>query len=87
MSCTLSLYLCFFFCESATDTGRRRDEKQFPRFVNMVLNDAIFLWDETMTKLAEIHRNQVEIERGAWNALDPVPACRKIYNSRDDLQS
>jgi hypothetical protein len=53
----------------------------------MVLNDAIFLWDETMTKLAEIHRNQVEIERGAWNALDPVPACRKIYNSRDDLQS
>ncbi len=49
----------------------RSDAEMFSRFVNLLLNDAIFLWDESMTKLAEIKQNQTDIERGLWAALDP----------------
>lgn len=47
------------------------DVEMFSRFVNLLMNDAIFLWDESMTKLADIKQNQIDIERGLWATLDP----------------
>jgi len=48
-----------------------RDESKFVRFINMLLNDAIFLWDESITKLVEIRNGQTAMLDGSWNALDP----------------
>jgi hypothetical protein len=35
----------------------------------MLLNDAIYLWDESMSKLAEIKQNQTEMP--SWASLAP----------------
>jgi hypothetical protein len=46
-----------------------RQSDLFSRFGNMLLNDAIYLWDESMSKLAEIKQNQTEMP--SWGSLAP----------------
>jgi hypothetical protein len=41
-------------------------------FVNMVLNDAIFLLDESMSKLAKIKQMTEERQNKVWDRLPEV---------------
>ena len=52
---------------------RYSDEKLFLRFVNMLINDSIYLLDESLNKLAEIRGLELAMEdRATWNAQDEV---------------
>ncbi|KAI9183809.1 Ubiquitin conjugation factor E4 [Blastocladiella emersonii ATCC 22665] len=51
------------------------NEDVFVRFVNMMMNDLRYLLDEGLSKLAEIHALQVEMDSPAWATLDD--AARK----------
>ncbi|RUS31621.1 ubiquitin elongating factor core-domain-containing protein [Jimgerdemannia flammicorona] len=46
-----------------------RNPESFTRFVNMLMSDVTYLLDESLTKLAEIHRIQSEMgDTAAWEA-------------------
>jgi ubiquitin conjugation factor E4 B len=44
-----------------------QDQKRFLTYVNMVINDAIFLLDESLGKLAKIRNMQVEMTSPNWS--------------------
>ncbi|KAJ3414089.1 hypothetical protein HDV05_007123 [Chytridiales sp. JEL 0842] len=49
---------------------RSKDMEEFSKFVNLLMNDTRYLLDESLEKLAEIHKIQVEMDDVAtWNAL------------------
>ncbi|XP_071105758.1 ubiquitin conjugation factor E4 A-like [Haliotis cracherodii] len=47
------------------------DPPLFLRFVNLLINDAIFLLDEALQYMSQIKEKQQEKERGDWNNLEP----------------
>ncbi|CAH2096167.1 unnamed protein product [Euphydryas editha] len=49
----------------------------FLRFVNLLMNDAIFLLDEALGNMAQIRTMQTAQESGAWNSL---PAAEREQN-------
>ncbi|KAL6062738.1 Ubiquitin conjugation factor E4 [Balamuthia mandrillaris] len=49
------------------------DKDSFLRFVNMLINDSIYLLDESLAKLTEIRNYELEMANQAqWHAQDPV---------------
>ncbi len=44
-----------------TMIGFARDSKRFTRFVNMLINDSIYSFDEALSKLAAIRHTQARI--------------------------
>lgn len=49
----------------------------FLRFVNLLMNDAVFLLDESLTNIAQIRTLQTARENGEWNSL---PAEERAQN-------
>ncbi|XP_077163239.1 ubiquitin conjugation factor E4 A isoform X2 [Paroedura picta] len=43
----------------------------FLRFINLLMNDAIFLLDEAIQYLSKIKIQQIEKDRGEWDSLSP----------------
>jgi ubiquitin conjugation factor E4 B len=51
----------------------RRKMEHFVRFANLLMNDATYLLDESLSKLAEIYSIQLEMrDQQAWAARDPT---------------
>lgn len=48
------------------------DPPLFLRFINLLMNDAIFLLDEALSYMAQIKEKQEEQERGDWERLSPA---------------
>ena len=44
----------------------------FVRFANLLMNDATFLLDESLTKLAEIYNIQAEMDKEEWRSKPQV---------------
>ncbi|XP_056018090.1 ubiquitin conjugation factor E4 A-like isoform X2 [Ostrea edulis] len=47
------------------------DPPLFLRFINLLINDAIFLLDEAFDYMTQIKDKQAEKDRGDWNSLEP----------------
>ncbi|XP_064635023.1 ubiquitin conjugation factor E4 A-like isoform X2 [Lineus longissimus] len=54
----------------------------FLRFINILVNDAIFLLDEALSYLTQIKDQQDEKERGEWNALPADQRQERDMNYR-----
>ncbi|XP_043936827.1 ubiquitin conjugation factor E4 A isoform X2 [Protopterus annectens] len=52
----------------------------FLRFVNLLMNDAIFLLDEAIQYLSKIKIQQIEKDRGEWDSLSPEARREKDAN-------
>ncbi|XP_062894645.1 ubiquitin conjugation factor E4 A isoform X2 [Mobula hypostoma] len=52
----------------------------FLRFLNLLINDAIFLLDEAIQYLSKIKIQQIEKDRGEWNNLPPEARREKEGN-------
>lgn len=52
----------------------------FLRFVNLLMNDAIFLLDEAIQYLSKIKIQQIEKDRGEWDNLPPEARREKEAN-------
>ncbi|XP_060803282.1 ubiquitin conjugation factor E4 A isoform X1 [Amyelois transitella] len=52
----------------------------FLRFVNLLMNDAIFLLDEALTNMAQIRTLQAAQESGAWSNLPPHEREQQLSN-------
>nr|XP_022317607.1 ubiquitin conjugation factor E4 A-like [Crassostrea virginica] len=57
--------------EEAEEKIEDTDPPLFLRFINLLINDAIFLLDEAFDYMTQIKDKQAEKERGEWNALEP----------------
>lgn len=44
----------------------------FLRFINLLINDAIFLLDEALEYMSKLRKLQMEKENGSWNNLNPL---------------
>lgn|SRR5690348_17225752 len=54
------------------DTKSYRKSESFVRFANLLMNDTTYLLDEGLSKLAEIHDIEVEMDdKVAWAAQTP----------------
>ena len=54
----------------------KRDDSNFLRFLNMLINDTTFLLDESMDALKAIHRTQEALkDEEAWSAQPRVRPC------------
>jgi len=53
----------------------------FVRFVNMLLNDSIFLLDESLDKLVKIRGYQEEMASATWDDTPNVFLTKKTYNT------
>lgn len=51
----------------------------FLRFVNLLMNDAVFLLDEALSNMAELRQLQTAREAGEWEQL---PIHEREYNER-----
>lgn len=56
------------------------DPPIFLRFINLLINDAIFLLDESLTNLQQIRTLQHAQDSGEWNSL---PAAERNQNLRN----
>jgi len=64
-----------------------KNTEQFVQFVNMLLNDAIFLLDESLSKLASIRTNQDEMSSPNWlNISTNQRAEREAEHTRLERQ-
>ncbi|KAE8592458.1 hypothetical protein XENTR_v10018761 [Xenopus tropicalis] len=52
----------------------------FLRFLNLLMNDAVFLLDEAIQYLSKIKVLQIERDRGEWDALSPESRREKESN-------
>uniref|UniRef100_A0A7S0Q3G5 RING-type E3 ubiquitin transferase n=1 Tax=Coccolithus braarudii TaxID=221442 RepID=A0A7S0Q3G5_9EUKA len=53
----------------AAMVGFTRETASFVRFINMLINDSIYSMDEALTKLASIHKTQLEMaDEARWNS-------------------
>ena len=50
----------------------RNNMDAFVRFANLLMNDATFLLDESLTKLAEIYNIQAEMDKEEWRSKPQV---------------
>lgn len=57
--------------EEAEEKIEDTDPPLFLRFINLLINDAIFLLDEAFDYMTQIKDKQGEKERGEWNTLEP----------------
>ncbi len=57
-----------------------RDHQFFLRFVNMLLNDATYLLDESLAKLAEIRTTQLLMNSPQWEAYEFSHISLSILN-------
>jgi len=58
------------------------DSSNFLKFVNAIINDAIYLLDESLSKLSEIRSYQIEMQnKEAWSQQDAVPHSPLMYPS------
>jgi ubiquitin conjugation factor E4 B len=58
------------------------DPGTFLKFVNALVNDAIFLLDESLSKLSDIRNYQIEMQdRATWAQQEPVSASLALFLS------
>uniref|UniRef100_A0A8B9L5S2 Ubiquitin conjugation factor E4 A n=1 Tax=Astyanax mexicanus TaxID=7994 RepID=A0A8B9L5S2_ASTMX len=70
---TIFLCLLFFQCLAvyASENLEAMNPPLFLRFLNLLMNDAIFLLDEAIQYLSKIKLLQLERDRGEWEGLAP----------------
>eukprot|EP01113_Clastostelium_recurvatum_P014474 TRINITY_DN1788_c0_g1_i3.p1 TRINITY_DN1788_c0_g1~~TRINITY_DN1788_c0_g1_i3.p1 ORF type:complete len:1204 (-),score=380.22 TRINITY_DN1788_c0_g1_i3:63-3674(-) len=73
---TLMKYLWGLPAFRASMLAASSNKDKFLRFVNMILNDSIYLLDEVLSKLDEIRKTQIDLVDPAWIA-DNTPEQRR----------
>ncbi|XP_053392702.1 ubiquitin conjugation factor E4 A-like [Mercenaria mercenaria] len=57
--------------DSAEENIENKDPPLFLRFINLLINDAIFLLDEALNFMKELKEKQAEKDGEAWQGMDP----------------